>query len=61
MITFKRDRTLIEYARHVIDLYEDHDRSKDDTNFHILELELDMALSRIELEFMRRKMEDMSK
>jgi hypothetical protein len=56
-MTIKKDRTLIEYARHVIDLYEDHDRSKDDTHFHILELELDMALSRIELEFMKRKVD----
>jgi hypothetical protein len=53
---FKKGRNLIEYARQVIDLYEDHNCSKETVAFYVMELELDMALTKIELAL--RKMKD---
>ena len=56
MSNYKRDRILVEYARAVINKYEDHMR-RGDVNIQPLELELDIALTKLDLFLIKQEIE----
>jgi hypothetical protein len=52
---YKKDKILSDYAREVINRYDDHDRGKDSYKIDILELKLDMILTELDLYLYQQK------